>query len=540
MKRSAWLTLAASLAIAGGLPFAGAAERLVLPAEKPAGSGVIVHTDGYVLTAHHVVSNARRIMVVTPGEFRAPAILVSADPEHDLALLKIETVGLSEAALGYAGAVRLDQEVIAVGFPFGLREVSVTRGRVAAVRTKGVQRVFQVDAAVNPGNSGGPLFNRRGEVIGIVTTKFSHPSGIVPEGMAFAVPISYATPLLANIPDFDFTLIGKGGKERKTKGGGADLVQELMRATVRIETVRAAEAPPAAQASHQPSGRSAKAETTPPPAARTSPTPPQGRPPTGDDEPEITKVNQQLQAAQQEELRKLAQQGISPPEGMVLIPAGEFLMGAEDGLPDSRPMHRVYLSSYWLDKYEVTNAQYRQCVEGGGCTPPKDRQAFDDPERAQHPVTNVTWMQARTYCEWRGKRLPTEAEWEKAARGTDGRRYPWGNSEEMIKGRPKNGEIKAGANGTEQIGSQAATVSPYGVHDLVGSVWEWVKDWYAEDFYQMSPARDPQGPLRGSFRVLRGGDWNERPLELRVSYRSWDEMTYWGPTLGFRCAQDVP
>lgn len=540
MKRTALLTLTATLAIAGGARLIGAAERPALPAEKPAGSGVIVHTDGYILTAHHVVSNARRIVVVTPGEFRAPAILISADPEHDLALLKIETVGLSEAALGYAGAVRLDQEVIAVGFPFGLREVSVTRGRVAAVRTKGVQRVFQVDAAVNPGNSGGPVFNRRGEVIGIVTTKFSHPSGIVPEGMAFAVPISYATPLLANIPDFDFTSIGKGGKERKAKGDEADLVHDLMRASVRIETVRVAEAPPTGQTIHQPSGGSARPDKTPPTAAQTQPAPPQGQPSSGDDEPEIAKVNQQLQAVQQEELRKLVQQGITPPEGMVLIPAGEFLMGAEDGLPDARPMHRVYLSSYWLDKYEVTNTQYRQCVEGGGCTPPKDRQAFDDPERAQHPVTNVTWTQARAYCEWRGKRLPTEAEWEKAARGTDGRRYPWGNSEDMIKGRPRNGEIKAGANSTEKIGSQAATVSPYGVHDLVGSVWEWVKDWYAEDFYQMSPARDPQGPLRGSFRVLRGGDWNERPLELRASYRSWDEMTYWGPTLGFRCAQDVP
>jgi Trypsin-like peptidase domain len=142
-----------------------ATDRSTGPSEKPAGSGVIVHSDGYVLTAHHVVTNARRIMAVTSGEFRAPAVLVSADPEHDLALLKIDTVGLSEAPLGYAGTVRLDQEVLAVGFQFGLREVSVTRGRVAAVRTKGVQRVFQVDAAVNPGNSGGPVFNVQGEVV---------------------------------------------------------------------------------------------------------------------------------------------------------------------------------------------------------------------------------------------------------------------------------------------------------------------------------------------------------------------------------------
>ena len=190
-------------------------ERPPLPVEKPAGSGVIVHHDGYVLTAHHVVASAKRITIVTPGEFRAPAVLVSVDAEHDLALLKVETVGLSEAPLGYAGAVKLDQEVIAVGFQFGLRETTITRGHVAAVRTRGVQRVFQVDAAVNPGNSGGAVFNRQGEVVGILTTKFTHPSGIVPEGMAFAVPISYATPLLANIPDFDFSAIGKVRKEGK-------------------------------------------------------------------------------------------------------------------------------------------------------------------------------------------------------------------------------------------------------------------------------------------------------------------------------------
>ena len=223
------------------LAVALADERQLLPVERPAGSGVIVHHDGYILTAHHVVSNAKRITIVTSGEFRVPAVLVSVDAEHDLALLKVETVGLSEASLGYAGAVKLDQEVIAVGFQFGLREITVTRGHVAAVRAKGVQRVFQVDAAVNPGNSGGPLFNRRGEVVGILTTKFTHPSGIVPEGMAFAVPISYATPLLANIPDFDFSSIGRARKESKKRKENGDLVMELTRTSVRIETVRMSE-----------------------------------------------------------------------------------------------------------------------------------------------------------------------------------------------------------------------------------------------------------------------------------------------------------
>ncbi len=508
-------------------------DRPPLPVEKPAGSGVIVHSDGYVLTAHHVVNNARRIVVVTAGEFRAPAILVSADPEHDLALLKIETVGLTEAPLGYAGSVRLDQEIVSVGFPFGLREVSVTRGRIAAVRTKGVQRVFQVDAAVNPGNSGGPLFTRRGEVIGVLTTKFSHPSGIVPEGMAFAVPISYATPLLANIPDFDFTAIGKGGKVFKGEADGK-LAEELTRTTVRIETIRVAE-PPAAAASPVPpsAGR-------PAPPVRSQPAASQEDASWSADEAAVARVNEQLRALQQDELARLVRRGAQAPEGMLLVPGGEFTMGADDLAPDARPAHRVTVSAYWLDRFQTTNGQYRACVEAGACLPPKDRRFFDEAERAEHPVVNVTWTQARTYCHWKGKRLPTEAEWEKAARGTDGRRYPWGNGPAPVTHRVKGGEVKVAGNGTEPVGGPSSIISPYGVSDLVGSVSEWVKDWYSEDFYQTLPVQDPQGPVRGSFRVLRGGPLGERPLDHHVSHRGWDEMTYWGPTLGFRCALDVP
>jgi formylglycine-generating enzyme required for sulfatase activity len=196
----------------------------------------------------------------------------------------------------------------------------------------------------------------------------------------------------------------------------------------------------------------------------------------------------------------------------------------------------VYVSTYWLDRYEVTNRQYRQCMESGGCGPPKDHSAYDDPALADHPVTNVTWTQARNYCVWRGKRLPTEAEWEKAARGTDGRLYPWGNTDDMVKTRSR--PVERTKNGTAPVGSIDFARSPYGVADLVMNVSEWVNDWYAEDFYRSSPSRDPQGPARGSFKVLRGGEANDRPLELRASYRGWDDMSYWGPSLGFRCAQD--
>jgi formylglycine-generating enzyme required for sulfatase activity len=516
------------------------AERPDVPAAKPTGSGVIVHSDGYILTAEHVIANAKRIFVLTAGEFRAPATLVSTDSEHDLALLKIETVGLSEAPIGYAGTVRLDQEVITVGFSFGLRDVSVARGRIAAVRTRGVQRVFQVDAAINPGNSGGAVFNGRGEVVGVMTSKFSHPSGIVPEGMSFAVPISYATPLLANIPDFDFTMIGKGRKNGKRSGEGKGLAQDVVRTTVLIETIRNTEVASTLPDQAQVAGASPKSDPPTVVSPRPQPSPLKDHATSAQDEKQIARVNGQLKAAQEEELKQLAQRGITQPEGMVLIPAGEFWMGAEDGLQDTRPLHRVYLGSYWFDRIEVTNARYRQCVEGGGCALPKDRQTFEDYQRAQQPVTNITWNQARSFCQWIGKRLPTEAEWEKAARGTDGRRYPWGNDGEALKHHMSNRELTTGDVEVDLVRRRAATASPYGVFDLIGSVSEWVKDWYAEDFYQASPVRDPQGPLRGSFRVLRGGEWNEKSANFHASYRGWDEVTYWGPTLGVRCAEDVP
>jgi formylglycine-generating enzyme required for sulfatase activity len=532
------------MSIAGMRP-AMAADSPSGVVEKPAGTGVIVHADGYVLTAHHVVSNARRISVVTTGELRTPAILVSQDVELDLALLKTETGGLVEAPLGYAGAVGLDQEVVAAGFPFGLREVSVTRGRIAAIRTKGIKRVFQVDAAINPGNSGGALFNLSGEVIGIITTKFSHPSGIVPEGMAFVVPVSYAMPLLANIPDFDFSAVGKRSRELTAKGKkrpkapSEGLILKQVAATVRIETVRVSET--ASASPGQPAPAAAKTETRPMPTARVQPDAGRDREVSEpEDRGAIARINEQLASAQRDELHRLSQRGIPRPDTMVVIPSGDFLMGAEDGEPDARPAHRTVVSSFWIDQYEVTNAQFRPCVESGVCQPPKDRRSFDDSQLAQHPVNNVTWNQARTYCRWAGKRLPTEAEWEKAARGTDGRRYPWGNSDASVKAWLRERTLHPGNNGTAPVGSLPSTVSPYGVHDMVGNVWEWVNDWYAEDYYATGPSQDPQGPLRGSFRVLRGGDWRQGSPEMRVSYRGWDEMTYWGPMLGFRCAADVP
>lgn len=500
--------------------------------ERPSGTGFIVHPDGYILTASHVLSRASRIVVVTPGEIRNRAAVVAIDEARDLALLQIQTIGLSEAALGYAGNVRLDHPVFVAGFPFGLPEVSITRGRITAVRTKGLRTVFQLDAAINPGNSGGPVFNEEGEVVGIITTKFSHPSGIPPEGMGFALPISFATPLLANIPNFDFTAIGRRAMspnsppEQKVKR-----IQEMARITVRIETVRVP--PPADQGADSPSDDRTKSRASE--HQEESAKPPSTQEPDATNR--ITAGLKPLQQVQQDELMRLTRQGIDPPTGMLLIPEGEFLRGSEHGLPDARPLRRIYLSAFWIDQYEVTNDQYRQCVQAEVCSRPKDQEKFDDPELRTYPISNVTWLQARTYCQWKNQRLPTEAEWEKAARGIDGRRYPWGNDAALALLKTNGMDRKR--HGIFPVGSLPDTASPYGVDDLAGNVWEWVHDWYAEDYYATAPARNPQGPIHGTFRVLRGGDWSQSPLELQTTYRGWDEMTYWGPMLGFRCAADV-
>jgi formylglycine-generating enzyme required for sulfatase activity len=238
---------------------------------------------------------------------------------------------------------------------------------------------------------------------------------------------------------------------------------------------------------------------------------------------------------------------------MRLVPAGEFTMGSENGDNDERPVHTVYLDAFYMDKYEVTNARYAACVAAGACTPPHKMSSstrssyYGSPQYADYPVINVDWYQAQAYCEWRGARLPTEAEWEKAARGTDGRVYPWGNAFDGTKlnfcdvNCPfdwANRSVNDGYEDTAPVGSYESGRSPYGIYDLAGNVWEWVADWYDANYYAVSPSRNPLGPSSGSHRALRGGSWYHNNEDLvRASNRHWDAPDDWDDGIGFRCSR---
>jgi len=215
---------------------------------------------------------------------------------------------------------------------------------------------------------------------------------------------------------------------------------------------------------------------------------------------------------------------------MVLIPAGPFTMGSDSGDSDEQPVHEVTLDPFYIDQYEVTNARYADCVAAGVCKLPGCATAYDNPDKVNHPVVCVNWEQANTYCEWRGGRLPTEAEWEKAARSDDQRTYPWG---ENITCQLAN---YGGCEGdTTPVGSYPDGVNPYGVYDMAGNVWEWVADWYDATYYATAPSLNPQGLDSGELKVLRGGSWNYDDYGARATDRSDYVPDIQVGSIGFRC-----
>jgi sulfatase modifying factor 1 len=236
---------------------------------------------------------------------------------------------------------------------------------------------------------------------------------------------------------------------------------------------------------------------------------------------------------------------------MSLIPAGEFLMGTSlsnrDGGRDEYPERRIFLDAFYMDTYEVTNGRYLEFVKATGHRipeHPRDKtltlwrgdtvpDTFKD-----HPVVNVDWNDADAYCRWAGKRLPTEAEWERTARGTTGRRFPWGNPEPTRTLANYLNQWRNGA-GLEPVGSHPQGASQEGVQDLQGNVWEWVADWYDAHYYEKGPSRNPKGPTEGTRKVIRGSGWESEAPLLRSAHRLNSDPRNRNHSLGFRCAKDA-
>lgn len=228
---------------------------------------------------------------------------------------------------------------------------------------------------------------------------------------------------------------------------------------------------------------------------------------------------------------------------MVLVPAGEFSMGSPDGASDERPVHQVQLDAYYIDKFEVTTGRYAQFLKGVKRKPPDKWNEVNFTFDWARPVVGVDWSDAEAYCRWAGKRLPTEAEWEKAARGTDGRKYPWGMdepSDDLANYDWDSRRTWRGYTTLTPVGSYDTGKSPYFMYDAGGNAWEWVADWYSPNTYQNRLDRNPKGPPTGGTRVTRGGSWADKAYSIRATNRRGVQPSERYRDLGFRCAQDAP
>jgi serine/threonine-protein kinase len=237
---------------------------------------------------------------------------------------------------------------------------------------------------------------------------------------------------------------------------------------------------------------------------------------------------------------------VSPRDDMlqVYVPAGDFMMGSADSDSNAedneKPYHKVYLDAFWIDQTEVTNAQYARCVADGKCAPPAQynsnthRSYYNDLAYTAYPVTWVTWFNASTYCQWAGRRLPTEAEWEKAGRGTDGRLFSWGNQEPTA----NLANVAEWLHDIMPANSFASGASPYGALNMTGNVWEWVADWFDPVYYVYGPYDNPLGPPSGERRVMRGGSWYSEIKLARLANRNEQLPAFKTFNTGIRCVAD--
>jgi formylglycine-generating enzyme required for sulfatase activity len=226
-------------------------------------------------------------------------------------------------------------------------------------------------------------------------------------------------------------------------------------------------------------------------------------------------------------------------EEMVFIPAGEFVRGTNDGGYNERPQGVMYVEGFWIDQYEVTNHHYLEFVEATGHRKPglpsRYARKMVHLRGPNQPVTYVSWNDAFVYCQWKGKRLPREAEWEKAVRGEDGRTWPWG---ERMEGHPANfGVAGDGFKYTAPVGSFPLDRSVFGVYDGAGNLMEWVDNWYVENLYHPTKVREKEERTSKTYKTLRGGGYTSRGIDLRITNRMFMVPDFRDETIGFRCAK---
>ncbi|MDT7042512.1 formylglycine-generating enzyme family protein [Candidatus Nitronereus thalassa] len=229
---------------------------------------------------------------------------------------------------------------------------------------------------------------------------------------------------------------------------------------------------------------------------------------------------------------------------MVNIPAGNFIRGSSTGMgrSDEMPREKIYIDAFSIDKFEVTNKRYLAFIAATGHKEPynvyEEGSLFKVTDIHDLPVVQVTWHDAADYCQWVGKRLPTEAEWEKAARGTDGRMFPWGDEKpsSLHANYDRDWADKATL---KPVGSLPQGASPYGVHDMSGNAREWVQDWYDKDYYAQAPKRNPRGPDKSLLKVIRGGSWRSFDSDIRAAARGKGGFALKTHGTGFRCARDM-
>ena len=489
-------------------------------AGEPLGTATafVVGKQGYLITCAHVVKDAGKVMVTIGG--RAYYALVRAqDEKRDLALLQIAAKDLAALPLADSNAVEVGQEVRAFGFPLASllgEDIKVTRGTIAGVSMREAEKVFQIDAAVNPGNSGGPLVNEKGEVLGVINAKFVD---VRVSNVAFAVPINNAKQLLGNQ---GLSFVKEGGG---VKLDGPALVKSVS-PSVALVTVW----------------------------------------PKGADPSEAKRRQEETAKALGVKTEQEIDLGGGVKLTLILIPAGEFLMGSGERPEDiarsysrfkakatwfesEQPQHRVRITQpFWMGKYEVTQAQWVALM---GANP----SAY---KGARRPVEDVSWNDIQDFLKKLNSRagaarfaLPTEAQWEYACRAGTATAFCFGNDFAALQRYGNYAEKSAkpdfpwkdmaGDDGfaeTAPVGSFLPNA--WGLHDMHGNVWEWCADWFGKKYYGAAPSADPTGPAEGKFRVLRGGSWDDNPMDCRSAYRQTGVSASRNLDCGFRVVVVVP